>query len=986
MSINNIFTPAEQTDTDNTAGYVNIDEINKANPPKNAVTAVRNLRLMNDGTYRRPPYMLAYDLSSVLPAGYEVMRFCEKIFVDKEGTDQRVLIVAAKQTGGKTGKVKIFINYNYSASQECRNAYKFGNLPAGFEAGWIDLTEKYIHNVDGYNFTYGNIDPGNLQTYQLRSTKVQFNKPRYAYRGWYFIDANGDIAGLITDSIWYNGMAYFKVTTSGYASTPAGGAIGICRFPVGQTNDWTKIQDVSFDTTSANMVRIYTGKGNQTLNLMFIKDRTSFNGWVTDAGTGTGTAWAEKRADYDAEETISYVKIKCTIASTYGGGLLYRFAFAWRTNQTTTYQLLFDTINVGNNLNKDVVVIGGLQVRISGSTSTITEGQEVTYTISKSQLQQKYNGFFFDYDSVEAKDKKKYIRFILNEEHNDNPTDEKTIEYSEISNQLGLGYDIKNYKSRSAASGNTKDKVYSLCAELDGRQVFFLKNLFANRGNVPGQNEVNSELLIDLRLEPWFNPRITGHLMFVNTMVLSPAFFDTILETGNLLEGDGKGYRQFEKMSVQFNDNHQLYTRLITNTGVWNSGETLFPEKFATGISLLDMLHNYYWKSVNVGAEAAIPAGLNLVAYRLDDDAIRKDNDSAGENIGLFSVCISQVQQGNANCKSIMTTERVKQLSVGQPIIAAARAYGSQFLIFTPDECRWEDVIDEQSISTRSIAVYYDDGIVNKESVCAAVVPEEMQAGPPSAPYTSKFSGTYCAGYRSFYTFIGNKRIDLLVVKDPATDKAIFARWYDEYNRLDKSVKEASRVGYLSNNKEVFWYLNGEIRVWSIKNECWTSYVFPDAVSGFVPELDGELYFWTGNKIYKTEKISTSEFKDKGTAAIDWYFEKFYSFGTEQANKIFDKLDWNYEFQIDPATRDDVIVNLLITNDRGIEIINENIALSGVGAAIKAGFIRRGTDLRCYSKWVKVRVTAVTPAIIKSFKGKEIKAEALIAPGTILNQ
>lgn len=994
VSIARAFTELVREEINNQAGYMDAGEINKDRVPEGAVTNCLNMRFMGDGSYRRPPYMLLYDLADYIPANYTIMRFCEKVFVDKAGTGQRVIIAAVQHE--KTKQVKFFANYNYLAAPSYRNAWSTGNYTEGFRQEWFDITERYRANEDGYDFVYGNF-PINAQSWQVRSTRLRFQQATDAFKGWYFVDGNGDIAGLITASIWDSATnkAYFKVALSSWARTS--GYVGISRFPVNQSfNDkWADIKDVMFDTTSANMVRIYTGKGNRTLNFMLIKDRKSFNGYSMAAPVfnSARNTWLTKLQDYQGETGITSFSIKCVRNRASIPSGFYNYRFEWKHNLMSGYEKLFNLNTPLGTYSSDHWLFGGLGIRITvdAAQTLVQEGDEATISVIPSQHAQKYDGFFFDYDSPDILNKKVYTPLkIQDDDLNDDATDQKQLLAADIGKELGLSYDILAYKIRSSTPTDTKFRVYSLCVEIDGRQVYFIKHLYTGTHNISGTGEFHGGLTIDLNMETWFNPRLTGSLLFFHDdRITDPQLPESILpSTGKLLENDGQGYRPLYKLPVT-SDDTKLTARLITSRGGYNSNNaSTFPSDYATGMSLFDYLHNYYWKSVNVGAEGAVPAGLNLVAYGLDDEAIRKDNDAAGENIGSFSICLSQVQQGNGNTKSVMCTERVKQLTIAQPIKAAARTMGDQFLIFSRDESRWEDIIDEQTVSTRNIAAYQDDGVVNKEAIVAAIVPEEMQAGPPSAPYTSKFSGTFAAGYKSFYTYYNNKRIDLLEVKDEATGKVMISRWKKVYNKLSEAVKEACRVGYLSNNKEVFWSLNGYIFVWNIAFEGWTIYQFPDTIGGFVPELDGELYFWSGNKIYKTEPVETAEYKDKGTARIDFFFEKFYTFDREGQHKIFDVVDLNFEVKSAPAAGKSITIRITAVDNYGVTLFDRTETLNAEAGSIKETSVRLGSLHRVPSKWVKLTVSSVAANAdnIEWIKVKGIKAVGLLAPGTVNTQ
>lgn len=1011
------FKDTELNCKNNLQGYYDINEVNIPDMPVDAVISAKNVRFTPQGTEIRPGYSLAYDLATIMTGttskssanynNYSIIRTGEKVFVDSDGTAKTVFIAVIRHN--TTGRVRVLMNKYYAPkpTDTYRNAWKRGTWGDKWIEGWVDVTERYSGKStatieEKIASCYNHPIPVNVGGFEMNfsATSSMIMKPQDYFRGWYFVDANGDVNGLVDRSDVQAGKAYFKVILSDGAVlvNPSTGQneFGLVRFRCTEERqaDLHRITDVRFETKSANMIRFYTGKGNRTFNLSFIKDKKYFGKFSTAAPTFNNDArqsWITKTADYRDNEAITYVKVKCTRADTTGFGL-YNFAFTWKHSGMTDYKQLVSQIVVGNSITGQFEVVGGLIVTLNGSTTLVNAGDEATFTISNNERRVRYDGFMFDVDSIEIPGKKTIAKFsIADNDLNNDPIEQKEIGFSAIGRELGIRYFAKSYKIRSAAV-DTKFRIYSAAIQLDGRQAFFVKNLYMGVHNIGGTGEFHGGITIDMIFEPWFNPRISAHLLFfMDDKQTDPQFTDSIIPTGKLLEGDGRGFYRIDELPVNvYNSTKAIYGNLITSRGGYNSTEgSTYPADYATGLQLQDYLNNYYWKTVTVGAKAGFPLGENLIAFGTDDEAINKDNDATGDNIGEFSVIFSQVQRGDANAKSVMCTERNRQLSVGQPIVAIMPGMGNEYLVFTKNQVRWDELTDEQSVALRNIAEYYDDGLVNQDAVISAIMPEEVQSGPPVSPYTSKFSGVFAAGYEGFYVFSKNKRYDLLSVRDEQ-DRVLINKWSELYKELPKSVKEASRVGYNANNREIFWYLDGKVYVWSIRYSHWTIYEFPDTITGFASELEGELYFWSGLKIYKTNRVTREIQKDKGTEVIDWHYTKMFGHGSEQVNKIPQGFDLNYDAELDTSLKDvEAYIDIECGTERGsTNLFNNTRKIKDDGANAYQDHIRQGFDFMTRAKYytIKIKSNAATAGKLVKLKIKELKVRAKVAPGVIEKQ
>jgi hypothetical protein len=904
-------------------GYFSEKDIDITKLPAGAVTGCRNMDFFKGYDAIRQPYDLYLDLTSVLPAGYEILRFSEKQFTDDDGNNARVLIVAAKSTNDSTQPVKIFINSYYLPEKSYDNAWKNGTYtagwqPAGTAQGWYELTQRHKHGDTGIQFFAYNpyIEYGG-DKYQLKAAptgiaKAIFERDRDYFKGWYVLQQAGagstvyNVVGIVTASIsGYTGSTYdgtyFKILVEDGVVLDQAIKMGISRFPVNEFNNgnWEKIEDIRFETGFPNTVRMFCGYDSRPLILTFINKRQYFGGFTTTEPAYIPTSHSGWLTVYriPGVTTSKTYRVKCIKwLPSPGFPLGHRIQFAWSDDDfATTNNLPEIFIPYGTYyFDRILEMTLGLSIRLRGNITDFQLGHQASFDVLKGDTNT-WNGFWFGFDIPEVINKKWY-KYKSGDVH--------WITAEDIGRELGLKYSIETDFVWRGENQQT-EKIYSLACEIDGYQTLFIKHVFVPK-HKDGTPVVNDDFLTVIAyFSPAFDRRLTAHLLYF----AEDLDYD-IPEGGSSDEYEvpettrfndvKRGYYQINKMGTEVNTSGSSKKVMIIDTADINLIDSATGEKLTA-----DRLRNWYWKSIIQKAKYGIRVGDNIVAINLSNETANadKDNEQLSQGNGFERICVSQIQAGS-NAAGVLTTERIRQITDGYELVGGAWAMESQFFIFTNYEAYWYDIVDEADLKLRDPARFPGEGLVNPDAIAVAREVLASQAGPLTAPLSSLFEGIYYATPNTINGIKQNKPVDLLTIVDENGNE-IASRWGKEYKELQN--KEGIRAGYRGSTSDVYFWIPelNRIMVWNIPGQHWKIYNFPDQgnIKYFVQEQDGELYFHTDKKIYKTEELGTTKTDDNESAdpvEIDIYLKGTINHGNSQVMKVLDGFEITYDI-IQPA-------------------------------------------------------------------------------------
>ena len=979
-------------------GYMSEEDIDITNMPKEAVSGVKNMDFMPGYDKVREPYDLYLDLTSQLPAGYEIVRFCEKSFVDGTGNVRRAVIYAAKKyvngLPDPSTPLRIYVNSYYLPASSYDNCWVYETHDSEWRSEYVELTARYKYGDIGIQFTIGSYNPSEGGgPYQLRvipngTTEGIFAKDRNYFRGWYVIYDN-DVIGIVTASIaTYSGSTYtgtyFKVMLEDGISMTDNSKVGLCRFPVNEynasaplsTGGWNDITDVRFEADFPNAVKIWCGHESRPLNLSFITERqyfggvftripgynpTSHSGWLTPQGV----------PNFSTAKTF---KIRCK--ERYGTQFYVAIKFAWSVDSGSGYgsetdMPLITIAGLGGDFDALQDVTLGISVRLKGNYWDFLTTHYATFEFKPGDSAS-WNGFWFGYDMPEVKNKKWY-------KYKDGNIDK--LKKDDLGKELGISYDINTIPIET---GTKTEKIYSFAVELDGYQTIFVKHVFLPK-YPSAPTPYHDYLEAYIYFSPAFDRRITGHLLYfeeeADFKLATQDSSDYELPEVSRFNDMKRGYFAISKMGAKDNPAGDNWKVLLIDS----TEDAL--EGSATGEKLsIDRLNNPYWYSVIQKAKYAMRVGDNSIAVNLANDTANADKETQQPNSeGSQAICVSQLQQG-ANTASVMSTKRIRQITSGFPLLAGAWIAENQFMLFTEKESFYYDITEEETLATRRIAVYDGRGLVSADAMISAREMLASQAGPLTAPLSSLFRGIYFAGEYAIYEFKEN-RVKPITYEEDENGRMILNRWRTEYEELTQ--KSLIRAGYRSSTQDVYFSIPelGQIRVWNRGGHHWKIYEFPDTVKYFVQEQDGELFFHTANKIYKTEAVGTSVIKDKGTEKIEWNFSQYLNHGNSQLMKILDGFEFTYELEGTSTTK--VHLKVEAADDRvalGLTtVFDEDITVRSASEAGKF-YEKRGYPNRDRGQWYKFTMSSTADTESGTFRLLMLKLNALFMRGSLTRE
>lgn len=999
------FKPVEENVKGTPYGYVNEGGIDKTNLQIGAVIGCRNMDFEAGYDKVREPYDEYMDLSGMLPSGYKIVRFEEKQFVSGTGKAVKCMIACVKKPGDATIPLRIYVNYYWLPDAVCENAWKTGSYTPDWISGWEEITARYKagENNNEYQFSIGNyeIPSGSGNYYQIKNSqlKAEFNKQQNYFNGWFVILEN-DLVGIVTMSIYYGNNAYWQVSLEdGISITGQEAKIGICRFPVNQLNAsvegkasdfinvWKKIEDVGFEICFPNVVKV---NGLDTSGLpvsrplwLGYNEREYMGGAMVALPSYSNgpTGWLTVIGTPTVNESKTY-RVRCRRRYWVHHTLYIQFEWTDDANWSNIHELPKILSDSNGAFDAFFELTTGLRIRVYGNwyggfksrldnDYAYNNASYAMFSITEG-MSTKWDGLWFGYDMPNLKNKKIYYYC--------SSSDWAIIDKNMIGRELGIKYSVK---TEWATRGTQYEKIYSLSIELDGYQTIFVKQVFLPKSSNSGRDDF---LMVDLFLAPWFDRRISGHLLYY-------------LEQTNIPHTGTDSAENELPETFRFNDIYRGYYAikdmgavLVTGSGtrkvmIINSNDIKLAES-ATGEMLsTDRLNNYYWKNVVQTAKRFIRVGDNIIAIGLGNDTVNKDNAPHTKSInGAEAICVSQLQSG-INAISVLTSERQRQITSGWELIDGAWMTENQFLLFTRYECYWMDITDEAKLIIRKIAVFDNMGLISPDALVTARAILTSQAGPLTAPLSSIFEGVYYAGKNSIYGFIKNKPVDLLVAEN---ENGLVIRdiWRKEYQELEHP--ELIKAGYRTNSRDVYFYIPelSEIRVYSIQGKHWKIYKFADEIKNFVQSEDGELMFNTDTKIYKTEPAGTLKNKDKQGRGdendIEWGWEKIINFGSSMVSKIPDGFELNYELEGVDEVKMNVKAGVLDSNSN---VLDADITLRS-GSEPNKFYERRGFGVRTRGQWMRFSISSDsgTAGNVKGFKLLGIKLKALLAGGNLTRQ
>lgn len=699
---------------------------------------------------------------------------------------------------------------------------------------------------------------------------------------------------------------YFKLEKD---STSLTSANKLTRFPVTHFNydNWTNVTNVEINKDFPNVIRFYC-ENYRALWFGFIKDRTAINYWTETISyshsTGSHADWGDAAGVYSGSADINFrieitAKDVSTVTAKYG--VYDTGTSAWVSYKTQVLtKFTYDgsdyiqaTFQPGYNIT--------LAMKDLFADWNVGDIADFAYT---SNVKYMWDGFWFGFDTPEVLNRKTYT-------YNSDSGTETEITGDHIGYELGVLYDVT--KISKTTDLTVYSRIYSLALELDEYQAIFVKqNLACDR----------HLLTIDIKLERWFDRRITASLLFyvendeTNPQTIADNELPATYLCDNFIEIDIdgilryiNGYRKLQDVKWGFTGT-TASGAVVDNQNIELVSED---EKIpsinyrATGTLLNTYLNHYYWKALEVKAKGGTKVGDNILAYNLSEDTMELDKDSKGNvgGIGKTALTVSNIQNGGINTPSVMTTERIRELARDE-ILGVKCIYGTSFLLFTETETKWYELDDTNYVFTNVGNFQY--GCVASKSIVEASTQDIAPTGTASYRFGARmFNGIYWASYDSIYAFFQNEPVDILDGK--------WKKEYQEILELTNFDPETDIIGAYNPymNEVWFWFkLSDEtgytdrIYVYNIDYKHWKKYTYfqtspnpTEFIKGFAQSNEGMLYWWMDdNIIYTQEPEGTGNKQDytSGTPKdITFFYEQYINHGNTNIIKTLDRIDLIYD-------------------------------------------------------------------------------------------
>lgn len=423
---------------------------------------------------------------------------------------------------------------------------------------------------------------------------------------------------------------------------------------------------------------------------------------------------------------------------------------------------------------------------------------------------------------------------------------------------------IVSYRILTTTGAQSTVKIASLAVSLDGYQPVFLKNLMIDKDSTGHSSNTSIWNYINMIWTLEFDRRLTDlHLFygkrsdFESINSSDENTINEIFQTSRMENNAGGAVNFTDKPrnSGEYDFAKNAYLTSWINYDLINYGydwNDVGDYDYANGAILNEYLNANYFSDIVVRCRMLIKIGNLFMAIGLKDK--------------LNQIAITNIINGDVETESIYSDERYFMATGGEELVGGAATQQNQFLLFSKKECIVCELIDPVK-NVVAVSDRVRKGCVNKKAIISARLGAEIQ-------------GVFWSGYDSKYFFVNNEISDLLE-----------NRWRDEYQALSTVIKEAITAGYYKSRNEVFFVINGKSYIWCLYKNNWKIYTYGDVPLTFNTDPSGELLFNISNKLYITEKVGTTQWKDKGTVAVDWRYLQVLNNGSNNVHKILKKID-----------------------------------------------------------------------------------------------
>lgn len=283
--------------------------------PPESVQDCLNMDFFKDRDEKRPAYTekplyvdgVLTSMNTILPSGYSIVGFREKLFVDEAGNSEVVLlIVACHSSPSSSNPLKIYVSKFFNPSSTFYNYTGAKTNQIGtsdWEENITDLTEMVALTAGAPSYSDSN------RVNSITVAGLAGKKDNY-YRGWYLYDGSDVSIGCITSYTGATGAIVVRLNDYDNAGTitlrpMAAGTYYAVRFPVTikfktEFNS-AVVTDATF-SEKANTLQICLGKEIKLLNITFLQEKRFFGNPADYIGTTTSILYKNWNGFWFAED------------------------------------------------------------------------------------------------------------------------------------------------------------------------------------------------------------------------------------------------------------------------------------------------------------------------------------------------------------------------------------------------------------------------------------------------------------------------------------------------------------------------------------------------------------------------------------------------------------------------------------------------------------------------------------------------------------
>ena len=470
-----------------------------------------------------------------------------------------------------------------------------------------------------------------------------------------------------------------------------------------------------------------------------------------------------------------------------------------------------------------------------------------------------------------------------------------------------------------------KDTVIGMCITLDGYQTIFYK-YFIGTKYITASPSPDSHYMYAMSPAYQFFIDFDRSLTDTNTFAHSPVTTPAIAVGGSykeiesfMLISDVGGITELSEATNNHDNLFEIDIHTEATSTLYARRNILYSAYIdvnAIGIPLGSVINSKFYHSPVSAFSIVFKVGENIIGADIGEDFLGTDS-KLRDKYGYSKIVISALQFRDidgtpVNADSCFGEERIRQLISGERITAGQSTVNNRFLLFTDKSLYSYQITDEAKGGIDEVfSKFLLLGTYSQKSVVRAKIGDQ-------------FAGVYwiAKGQDSIYRMLDNRPEDILN-----------NRWRESFRELSDTDKANAVTGFNSKTRDVYFVIGTKIYVWNLERENWQIYTFADRPEICLTDSTGQIIFTSGKNIFRLEPYDTEYFKDEttdGEVAIPFKLTKEINYGTEIAEKIFDRINIEFEKELDDAVAENPIRIKAGQDGSEVNLLDETISINPI--------------------------------------------------------